>query len=130
MALVQMSPGLICVTHFSVPLRTSSAMIAHDSGVSRRGSSGVGRRGAVLTSVPKKIVSGLRVERRGAPDRARRRPEMKDVVAAAVLDRDRRLQRLGLGAQVVFPEIWPVFGLERDHEAAARAGPGRTGKPR
>ena len=31
-------------------------MMPHDSGVYRRGSSAVGRRGAVLTSVPKKIV--------------------------------------------------------------------------
>ena len=31
-------------------------MTAHDSRVCSRGSSAVGRRGAVLTSVPKKIV--------------------------------------------------------------------------
>ena len=54
--MVQTSPGLICVTHRSVPSRTSSAMTAHDSRVWSRGSSAVGRRGAVLTSVPKKIV--------------------------------------------------------------------------
>ena len=56
MALVQTSPGLIWVTHRSVPSFTSSATIAHDSPVDIRGSSDVGRRGAVLTSVPKKIV--------------------------------------------------------------------------
>src|SRR5262249_32112039 len=56
MAFVQTSPGLICVTHRSLPSRTSRAMTPHDSRVSRRGSSLVGRRGAVLTSVPKKTV--------------------------------------------------------------------------
>src|SRR6202165_2982506 len=56
MAFVQTSPGLIWRTQRSAPVRTSSAMTAHDSGVCRRGSAAVGRRGAVLTSVPKKIV--------------------------------------------------------------------------
>src|SRR5262245_63873940 len=56
MALVHTSPGLICVAHFSVPSRTFRAMTAHDSRVCSRGSSLVGRRGAVLTSVPKKTV--------------------------------------------------------------------------
>src|SRR5262249_34504721 len=37
-------------------LRTSKAITAQDSRVDIRGSSSVGRRGAVLTSVPKKIV--------------------------------------------------------------------------
>src|SRR5262245_41146085 len=56
MALVHTSPGLICVTHFSAPLRASRAITAQDSRVDIRESSAVGRRGAVLTSVPKKIV--------------------------------------------------------------------------
>src|SRR5262245_23448587 len=56
MAFVQTSPGLICVTQRSLPLRTSTTMTAHDSRVWRLGLSLVGRRGAVLTSVPKKIV--------------------------------------------------------------------------
>src|SRR5688572_10714514 len=56
MPLFQMSPGLICVTHFSEPSRTFTAITAHDSRVSSRGLSLVGRRGAVLTSVPKNIV--------------------------------------------------------------------------
>jgi hypothetical protein len=56
MALVQTSPGLIWVTHFSFPLSTSSAMTAQDSLVESRGSSVVACLGAVLTSVPKKIV--------------------------------------------------------------------------
>ena len=56
MALVQTSPGLICVIHFLLPSLTSSATTAHDSPVHIRGSSDVGRLGAVLTSVPKKIV--------------------------------------------------------------------------
>src|SRR5262245_53940853 len=56
MAFVQTSPGLICVTHLAAPSRTSSAMTAHDSGVSSRELASVGRRGAVLTSVPKKTV--------------------------------------------------------------------------
>ncbi len=57
MELVQTSPGLICVTHFCEPSTTLSAITAHDSGVCNAGLSGVGWRGAVLTSVPKKIVS-------------------------------------------------------------------------
>ena len=56
MAFVQTSPGLICVTHRGFPVCTSSATMAHDSGVCRFGLSGVGRRGAVFTSVPKKSV--------------------------------------------------------------------------
>src|SRR5260370_29704833 len=56
MAFVQTSPGLILVIQRLAPSWTSSATTAHDSGVSNRGSSSVGRLGAVLTSVPKKIV--------------------------------------------------------------------------
>ena len=41
---------------FLAPVCTSIATIAHDSGVSVLGLSAVGRRGAVFTSVPKKIV--------------------------------------------------------------------------
>ena len=55
-ALVQTSPGLICVTQRSLPVCTSSATTAHDSRVCSRGSSDVGRRGAVFTSVPKNSV--------------------------------------------------------------------------
>src|SRR5262245_15585473 len=51
-----MSPGLICVTHFSRPLAASMAMTAQAYLVSSRWSSFVGRRGALLVSVPKKIV--------------------------------------------------------------------------
>src|SRR5688572_19034659 len=56
MAFVQTSPGLSCVTHRSLPSRTPTAITAHDSRVCSRGSSLVGRRGAVLTSVPKNTV--------------------------------------------------------------------------
>src|SRR6478736_187074 len=51
----QMSPGLICVTHFSLPVVASMAMIAQAWSVSRRGLSFVGLRGELLVSVPKKI---------------------------------------------------------------------------
>ena len=44
---------------------------------------------------------------------------MKDVVAQAILDRDRRIEGLGLGADVVFPE-----------DPAASSAPGPRTKPR
>src|SRR5262245_38812695 len=53
MALVQTSPGLICVFQRRVPVAASSATIAQESAVCSFGLSGVGRGGAVLTSVPK-----------------------------------------------------------------------------
>ena len=53
---IQTSPRFICVTHFSEPSRASMAITAQAWRVSSRGSSGVGRRGAVLVSVPKKMV--------------------------------------------------------------------------
>src|SRR5881394_470619 len=56
MPLFHTSPLLICVIHFSEPSPIFTAITAHDSRVSSRGLSFVGRRGAVLTSVPKKIV--------------------------------------------------------------------------
>ena len=104
-------------------------MTAHDSRVYSRGSSAVGRRGAVLTSVPKKIVPDSASNDGVAPDRARRRPEVKDVVAEAVLDRDRRLQGLGLGPDVVLPDDLAGLRLQGDDEAppgaALVAGEGR-----
>ena len=57
MALVQTSPGLICVTHRLGAVadveRDDRARLARVTAAGRRL---VGRRGAVLTSVPKKIV--------------------------------------------------------------------------
>src|SRR6516164_311367 len=52
----QTSPGLIWVTHFSEPSRASMAMAEQAYLVSSRGSSLVGCRGALLVSVPKKMV--------------------------------------------------------------------------
>ena len=46
-------------------------------------------------------------------------PEIKGVAAEAVVDRDRRLQGLGLRADVVFPDDRARFGLERGHETPA-----------
>ena len=56
MALVQTSPGLICVTHRSL----AGVHVERDDGARlarvQPGVVGVGRRGAVFTSVPKKSV--------------------------------------------------------------------------
>ena len=105
----------------SLPSRTSRAMTAHDSRVYSRGSSAVGRRGAVLTSVPKIDRARLRVERRRAPDGARRRAEVEHVLAPVVLDRDRRVEGLGLGADVVLPDDLARLRLQGHDEAPAGA---------
>ena len=84
-----------------------------------RGSSEVGRRGAVLTSVPKKIVpvsasndGVLQIELVAGP-------VIEDVVAPAILDRDRRVRALGLGPEVVFPDDLAGLRLEGHDEPAA-----------
>src|SRR5262245_535098 len=56
MEFVHMSPGLSCVFHFRLPVRASRHTTAHESSVLRLGFSGVGCRGAMLTSVPKKML--------------------------------------------------------------------------
>ena len=94
-------------------------MIAHDSRVYGRGSSDVGRRGAVLTSVPKKIVPVSASNDGVLQTELVAGPVIEDVVAEAILDRDRRLQGLGLGADVVLPD-----------DRAGLAGSRATTKPR
>src|SRR4051794_13522900 len=110
MALVQTSPGLICVTHFSAPSPTARAMTAHDSRVSGRGSAAVGRRGAVLTSVPKKIVpdpasnEGVdQTELVAGPKKKTCLPQLSTIVIGGS-------RGSGLGPTSYFHAIRPVVG--------------------
>jgi len=94
-------------------------MTAHDSRVCIRGSSAVGRRGAVLTSVPMKIVPDSASNEGVHQTEARRRAEIERVLAPAILDRDRWIEGLRFGTDVVLPEDVAGLRIERGDEAPA-----------
>ena len=85
-------------------------MTAHDSRVWSRGSSSVGRRGAVLTSVPKKIVPDsasnegvLQTELVAGPKWKTCSPQLSLIVIGGS-------SGCGLGPTSYFQTIRPVFG--------------------
>ena len=110
MALIQTSPGLIWVTHRSDPSRTSSAITPHDSRVPSFGSSAVGRRGAVLTSVPKKIVPESASNEGVLQTLLVAGPKWKVWLPQLSLIVIGGSRRSGLGPTSYFQRMWPFFG--------------------
>ena len=119
--MVQTSPGLICVTQRLLAVADTQG---DDRARLARVQPGVGggrppRRGVGVGAEEDRARLG--VERWGRPDRARRRSVVKGVVAGAVLDRNRRLQGLGLGPDVVLPHDMAGLRLQGGDESPPRA---------